>query len=340
MNAACQQPRPEHPKPQFYRETWINLNGPWTCEFDHGKSGMDEGRQFFKSTGFKNKIIVPFCPESKFSGIGHTDFIEAMWYHRKIEIPEEWINKRVILHFGGVDYESESFINGISAGIHYGGTASFCFDITRLVVPGQAHDLVIRVLDDLRGGGQPGGKQCSVFKSRGCSYTRTTGIWQTVWLEAVAPHGIKVFHIIPDLDRQQIAIVPRYHSIRTGLRLRVTVNDGKNRVACEMAPAVDGVAVTAKIPNAKPWEPQSPFLYDLVLEVVDSDETQLDKVNSYAGLRKIHIEGNRLFLNNKPLYVRFVLDQGFYPDGIWTAPSDDALRRDIELSMKAGFNGA
>lgn len=340
MNTARQQPRPEHPKPQFCRENWINLNGPWTYEFDFGKSGMDEGRQLFKSNGFKDEIIVPFCPESKLSRVGYKDFIEAMWYHRVLEIPKEWSGRRIILHFGGVDYECEAFIDGISAGIHYGGTVSFSFDITRLVKAGSSHNLVVRVLDELRKSGQPRGKQCFSFKSQGCSYTRTTGIWQTVWLEAVDMHGLKACHIIPDYGGRCFTIIPSFYAVKRGLKFQVTSKDKGMLVAQKAVSAADGTAVVLEIPDTKPWEPKNPFLYDLVFEVIDSHGTPVDCVNSYAGLRKIHIEGNRLFLNNKPLYVRFVLDQGFYPDGIWTAPSDEALRQDILLAMKAGFNGA
>jgi len=335
-----QQPRPEHPKPQFEREDWINLNGPWTYCFDFGKSGMDKGRELFKSQGFEDTITVPFCPESKLSGVQHVDFIEAMWYHRKLSIPADWEGKRIRLHFGGVDYEAEVFVDGVSAVTHYGGTISFCVDITHLVRPGASHDLVVRVLDELGTAPQPSGKQCCDFKSWACFYTRTTGIWQTVWLEAVHPLGLEDCRILPDLDGGRFTVVPRYLGVARGTRLRLSVNDGKKTVATAEAPAAQETPVDVALDHPKAWEPGNPFLYDLLLEVMAPDGAVVDSVRSYAGLRKVHIEGNRLFLNNKPLYVRFVLDQGFYPDGIWTAPSDEALKRDIELSMQAGFNGA
>ncbi|MFA7157960.1 MAG: glycoside hydrolase family 2 TIM barrel-domain containing protein [Kiritimatiellia bacterium] len=332
--------RPEHPKPQFQREDWINLNGPWTYCFDSGKSGMHAGRELYRSRGFGDTIKVPFCPESKLSGVQHTDFIEAMWYHRKLAVPAKWRGKRILLHFGAVDYEAEVFIDGTSAGTHYGGTVSFYLDVTRLVRPGGSHDLVVRVADELRTAPQPRGKQCGEFRSRGCFYTRTTGIWQTVWLEAVHPLGLERCQILPDLDRSRFVIVPRYLGVQRGTYLRARIRDGNREVASAESPAVQGTPLSVSVPDPKPWEPGNPFLYDLVLEVVSPDGQVADSIKSYAGFRKIHIEGNRLFLNNHPLYVRFVLDQGFYPDGIWTAPSDEALRRDIELSMKAGFNGA
>jgi len=330
-------PRPEHPRPQFERADWINLNGAWTFAFDFGKSGPAAG--LADSTGFDREITVPFCPESKLSGVGHTDFIEAMWYHRSIDIPAAWAGRRILLHFGGVDYESEVFIDGRSAGVHFGGTVSFTHDITALVTPGKPHNLVVRVFDDTRSGRQPGGKQCPKLHSRGCLYTRTTGIWQTVWLEAAAMHGLREVQIVPDLDGGRFIVTPRYHKTRRGLIFRAALKDGDTVVFEAEAPAADAVAVVLPVADPRPWSPGDPHLYDLTLEVLDGQKA-IDRVSAYAGLRKVHVEGNRVFLNNSPIYLRFVLDQGFYPDGIWTAPSDDALRRDIELSLAAGFNGA
>jgi beta-galactosidase/beta-glucuronidase len=342
-------PRPEYPRPQFVREDWINLNGPWTYTFDFGKSGMQRG--FQASRGFDNPIVVPFCPESALSGVQHTDFIEMMWYHRRLHIPAGWAGKRVILHFGAVDYESEVFIDGQSVGRHWGGTSSFRHDITRFVTPGESHDLVVYVRDETRSGVQPGGKQCPDYASRRCHYTRTTGIWQTVWMEAVDPHALEECHIVPDLggyrssgghrssDGSRFVLIPRFYAQKRGLRFRATLLDGETLVSQVEIPAADGVPCALPVAGPKTWSPADPFLYDLTLEVLDGGAV-VDKVRSYAGLRKVHIEGNRVFLNNEPIYQRLVLDQGFYPDGIWTAPSDAALRQDIELSMAAGFNGA
>ncbi len=333
-------PRPEHPKPQFRREKWMNLNGTWTYTFDPGKSGMHEGRELYNATGFENEILVPFCPESTLSGVKHTDFIEAMWYHRRISIPKEWHGQRVLLHFGAVDYECEAFIDGKSVGIHHGGTVSFYFDVTSQVQAGDEFDLVIRVLDELRTAAQPRGKQSARFKSHGCTYTRTTGIWQTVWLEAVSEYGLQSCQIIPDPDTQCFHFLPRLYSVRQDLNFRITVNDNDEIVGCTTIPCTSSAPVSVNVGAPKLWDPQNPFLYDIKFEVLDSAGKVLDCVSSYSGLRKIHIEGNRLFLNNKPLYIRFILDQGFYPDGIWTAPSDKALKHDIELAKNAGFNGA
>lgn len=326
-------PRPEHPKPQFERSEWLNLNGQWTFRFDHGKSGVD--RKWFTEKGFENTITVPFCPESRLSGVAYTDFIESMWYHRKLEVPGSWKGKLVLLHFGAVDYEAGVFIDGQSAGGHWGGSSSFSIDITKFVRAGGVYDLVVHVRDELRSGRQTGGKQSPLAESYGCLYTRTTGIWQTVWVEAVSPAGLRSCRTIADYDGDAFVFVPEFYSIGKGNIFEIVIAGEKTFSA---TPA-NGVPLVCKLSRRNEWAPENPYLYDIVFRVKDSAGHILDEVKSYAGLRKIHLEGNRVFLNNRPLYFRFVLDQGFYPDGIWTAPSDEALKNDITLSMKAGFNG-
>jgi len=325
-------PRPEHPNPQFQRDAWFHLNGQWSFDFDPVKSGQAAG--WMDSTGFDRAIIVPFCPESKLSDVGHTDFIEAIWYHRTIDIPADWKGQRVLLHFGGVDDESEVYIDGQSVALHFGGCVGFTCDLTRCVTPGQTHHLVVRVHDDTRRGNQPLGKQAPHLHSSGCHDTRTTGIWQTVWFEAAAMHGLAEVQIVPDLDGGHFILPPRTQAPRAGLTWRTTIT-GRSVTG----PLADGVPLSVGVDDAKPWSPSGPHLYDVLFEVLDG-EAVLGTVHSYAGLRKVHWEGNRVYLNNQPIFQRLVLDQGFYPEGIWTAPSDEALRRDIELSMAAGFNGA
>ena len=332
-------PRSEHPRPQFVRENWINLNGPWSYTFDFGVSGMDAGRELFNSTGFDSEIIVPFCPESTLSGVGYTDFINQIWYHRTITVPSDWDGKNTLLHFGGVDYECEVFIDGKSVGIHYGGTCSFEFDITPYVSAGSEHNLVVRARDEQRGANQPYGKQCFVYKSHGCSYTRTTGIWQTVWLEAVDPCGLKQCCVTPDFDGARFIITPEFYQASYGLKLTAVIKNGSTVIAEATVAAGTGVSLVLDLPAPKAWTPDRPHLYDIQLTVCRGT-TVLDTVDSYAGLRKIHVGKNHVYLNNEPLYQRLVLDQGFYLDGIWTAPTDEALKKDIELSIVAGFNGA
>ena len=332
------QPRAEYPRPQFERADWVNLNGEWSFALDLSDSGRD--RDFYNSKGFEQRITVPFAPESKLSGIGYTDFINSVWYQRMIQIPSAWHGKRVKLNFGAVYYESEVYIDGRFVGRHYGGSDSFAFDITDFVGDGKEHSIVVHAESDLRSGTQPGGKQSTNYYSYGCSYTRTTGIWQTVWMEAVDDMALERVQVVTDIDNEQIVVIPTYYNVAGGNTLSVEVRDGGKVVAHAESAAVQGVPVVVALKKAKLWSPESPFLYDVVYEVKDADGKTLDRVDAYVGMRKVHIDGNKIYLNNKPYYQRLVLDQGFYPDGIWTAPSDEALKHDIEMSKAAGFNGA
>ena len=331
-------PRSEYPRPQFVRDAWRNLNGEWSFEFDFGLSALERGRQ--NATGFDRKILVPFCPESDLSGVGYKDFFEGICYHRLLEIPEQWNGRRIILHFGGVDYECHCFIDGKEVGVHYGGSVSFSFDVTAFVQAGQSHNLVLVVRDFLRKGVQPSGKQSYEFKSHACHYTRTTGIWSTVWMEAMDMLGLKGCRITPDLDDEAFHFEPAFYTECRGRRLRIRVLAGGEEVGSAEVAGNTGVRATVKLSQIRPWFPKTPFLYDIEYTVLDAEGNVLDTVAAYAGLRKVHIEGDRVFLNNKPVFLRLVLDQGFYRTGVWTAPTDDDLRRDIELSMAAGFNGA
>ena len=337
MGYAQHVPRPEYPRPQFERSSWVNLNGVWSCTFDPGNSGKERG--LLNSKGFNSKITVPFCPESMLSGLGHTDFIKYMWYQRQITIPESWNGKQVLLNFGGVDYSCEIYIDSVFAGSHTGGTSAFSVDITRFVKPGSSNNLVVYVKDDILSMTQPLGKQSFRYASSGARYTRTTGIWQTVWMEAVSSFGLKTCTIMPDLDQKQFVIQPEFFNVTKG-NLSVRIKAGNKVVSETKVKNSNSSIVVLPLKSPRTWSPEDPFLYTVELEVKAQNGQLLDRVISYAGMRKVHIEGNWIYLNNKPYYLRFVLDQGFYPDGIWTAPTDEALKRDIELSMQAGFNGA
>lgn len=330
-------PRPEYPRPQFERANWVNLNGQWSYSFDFSGSGLE--RELYKSTGFGGKITVPFSPESELSGVGYKDFINHFWYHRTLSIPQDWSEKNILLHFGAVYYKAEVYIDGVLATRHFGGTSSFTADITSLVKPGGNHNLVVYVESDVRGAQQPAGKQNLQFASYACNYTRTTGIWQTVWMEAVHPEGLQSVQVITDIDQKQIVIRPRFYK-ELGGKLQVALKENGKVVAHQTVTANAHSTVVLPVKNMKTWSPESPFLYDIEYKVIDKQGREVDAVDGYAGMRKVHIEGNKIFLNNKPYYQRLVLDQGFYPDGIWTAPSDEALKNDIQLSMAAGFNGA
>ena len=251
-------PRPEYPRPQFERAEWRNLNGQWSYTFDFGKSGRD--RKLYNSTGFNEFIIVPFCPESKLSGVEYKDFIPAMWYHRKLQVPADWQDKKVILHFGGVDYYSVIYINGQVAGRHWGGSSSFGIDITRFVKYGEEQQLVVYVEDDQRSGSQGRGKQSGNFYSQGCDYTRTTGIWQTVWMEAVDACGLKSVRITPELDQKCFTVQPEFYGLQAGQKLRVSVKDGDRVVSKQTQTAATPLTLMLPLKTVKTWSPGSPFL--------------------------------------------------------------------------------
>lgn len=334
---AAELPRPEYPRPQFEREAWMNLNGTWSFDFDFGESGKD--RNYQNSQGLGKQILVPYCPESKLSGVQHVDFINCMWYQRKISIPSDWNNKKIFLNFGAVDYMAEIYIDGNIIQRHYGGSSSFSVDVTRFVKAGQEHNLVIQVKDDLRSGLQTGGKQCTGYYSGGCSYTRVTGIWQTVWMEAVAENGLKSTVVRSDIDQKQLIITPEFYK-ESDYTLEVVLKDGNKTIAKKSVLCTNNSVIVLPVKNMKLWSPESPFLYDIVYQVKDHDGNVIDEVKSYAGMRKVHIADGKFYLNNEPYFQRLVLDQGYYPDGIWTAPSDEALKNDIILGKNAGFNGA
>lgn len=329
-------PRPEHPRPDIMREKWLNLNGNWGFEMDPGASG--EARELFKGeTSFSRTILVPFCMESKLSGIGYTDFMPAVWYKRTFVVPADWAGSRVILHFGASDYETTVWVNSNRAGTHKGGYSSFSFDITDLLKPGD-NLLVVKAQDELRTVQLPSGKQSRDYHSAGCMYTRTTGIWQTVWLEAVPTTCIRSFRCTPNIDQKKLIIQARLNGSAHGMRLAATAS-AEGKVAGKAESSADAPILTLELPDMRLWEPGKPFLYDLELALT-SDGKPVDRVKSYFGMRNIAIDGQKVRINGRSVFQRLVLDQGFYPNGIYTAPSEDALRRDIEISMGLGFNGA
>lgn len=330
-------PKAEYPRPQFERQEWVNLNGEWTYNIDYTGVGLE--REYYKSAGFDGKITVPFCPESKLSGVEHKDFIEHLWYQRKLSIPSNWEGKKILLNFGAVYYRADIYLDGKFVTRHFGGSSSFSVDMTPYVKAGGDHNLVVYVHSDLRSLKQTAGKQCLRDKSYGCNYTRTTGIWQTVWMEAVDASALHSVQVVTDIDQNLVMVRPRFHGINGG-SLKVTLKDGGKEVETRTSAASDSALMVLSVPDAKLWSPESPFLYDLTYEVTDKEGKVVDSVKSYVGMRKVHIEGNKIYLNNKPYYQRLVLDQGFYPESIWTSPNDEALKNDILLSKAAGFNGA
>lgn len=322
-------PRAEHPNPQWERETWKNLNGPWEFEFDFGCSAVE--RRLWEKERFDREILVPFCPESRLSGIGYTDFINGVAYRRNFELSQEELSGRVLLHFGAVDYEASVYVNGTLVGSHKGGYTSFCFDITKHVAP-SPNTLFVAVKDDVRSGLQPKGKQAHLYASSGCDYTRTTGIWQTVWLEFVPERHIQSAKYYPDPANGKVTVTGLVQGQGT-LQLTALWED---KPVGEAALSVEDGFFTVQLDLSEThlWEPGKGGLYTLLLSFGE------DRVKSYFGLRTAKFQGRKFLLNGKSLFQRFVLDQGFYPEGIYTAPTEEDLVKDIQLSFAAGFNGA
>ncbi|WP_054023317.1 glycoside hydrolase family 2 protein [Bacillus sp. FJAT-28004] len=331
-------PRPEYPRPQFIRQSWLNLNGEWQFEMDPGKSGIARGLNQ-EEQKLSQSIIVPFCPESRLSGIGHTDFIPAVWYKRSFKLPEHWSGGHTLLHFGAVDYEAQVWVNGIHVGKHRGGYSSFSFNITQALREG---DNVVTVYaeDDTRSGLQPRGKQSGSYHSQGCDYTRTTGIWQTVWLEHVPQTYIESCRFIPDPENSCLHVTAKLVGNTKNMQLRCNASlDGETAGQQSVNLSSMSVALTLPLSKVKLWSTDSPALYDLELELIQ-DANVIDSASSYFGLRSIQLDGMAFRINGKSVFQRLVLDQGFYPEGIYTAPTDDALKQDIEMSLALGFNGA
>lgn len=323
-------PRKEHPKPQFERKNWLNLNGKWNFEIDNGKSGRARGL-FKADMALKDSIIVPFCPQSELSTVNYKDFIYCAWYNRTVSLSEEQLKGRTFLHFGAVDYKAEVFINGKSIGKHVGGYVSFKFEVTEFVKIGK-NVITVCAEDDERNPLIPRGKQSEEFFSHGCDYTRTTGIWQTVWLEFTPKNYIEKVKIIPNVNDGLFIIVANVVGLE---KLKIAASFEGNPMG-EIIAEASGNPIIVSLPLSEKhlWEPGAGRLYDIYFTFGD------DIVHSYAGLRKIELCDKKFLLNGKSVFQRLVLDQGFYPDGIYTAPSDEALIRDIELSMSCGFNGA
>jgi len=329
-------PRPEHPRPRLARAAWRSLNGPWDFARDD-RAELDASPP--SASAYDREIVVPFPPESPLSGIGETDFQTSLWYRRTMRVPADWEGTRLFLHVGACDHAAAVFLDGVRLGEHVGGSAPFRVELTGAARPGGEHDLVVHAVDDIRTGLQPGGKQSREPSSHGCYYTRVTGIWQTVWLEAIHPAGLDALRTLPDLAGGRAVLVPTFLGDVPNATLRCSARSGEAVTQIEV-PARGGVPIELPLADPRPWSPDDPFLHDLELEVLDAHGRVVDRTRSYLGLREVRVEGDRLLLNGEPIYPRMVLDQGYWPDGIWTAPSDEALVRDIEIARAAGFNGA
>lgn len=328
----AQIPRTEYPRPQFVRDSFLCLNGEWEFEFDFGVTGKE--RKMFENGEFSNKITVPFCPESKLSGIEYKDFMNCVWYRRKVTLEKEFYeNRRVFINFGAVDYKATLYINGKYVGEHFGGFSSFSFEITDYISDGE-NVFVVSAEDDSRDPRIPSGKQSRIFHSVGCDYTRTTGIWQTVWLESTPKDYIKSVKITPSYSAKSVKITADVNAEKTS-EMTAEVFFDNEKIAEKTVPVIWNTAdFYIETDNPHAWSFTDPALYDVVFTLGD------DRVESYFGLRDIEFSNGKLYINEEPVFQRLILDQGFYPDGIYTAPDDTELINDILRSKAMGFNGA
>jgi hypothetical protein len=327
---------PEYPRPQMRREAWLNLNGLWQLAF--GK----EGEQPPAGKDLPERILVPFPVESGLSGVMKP--ADRLWYRRTVAVPKEWAGKRLLLHFGAVDWEATVWVNGKKLGDHRGGYDGFTFDITDAVDPKKAEqELIVGVWDPTDASTQPRGKQ--VKKPGGIFYTSTTGIWQTVWIEPVPHASIESLKIIPNIDNSTVRVEVKPRGPTSGLTVAVTAFDGETSVASAYGEYDQPFALA--IAKPKLWSPDKPFLYGLRVEL-RQDGKKIDAVDGYFGMRKIEVglpkddvsknAVPRILLNGHATLLCGSLDQGFWPDGIYTAPTDEALKYDIEITKKLGFN--
>ncbi len=332
-------PRPEYPRPQFVRPDWVCLNGEWEFEIDGGDSGAERGLLTQELAG---KITVPFCPELELSGVGHKDFMLAVWYRRQIVVPEDWKGRHILLHFGAVDYDATIWVNGVEVMRHRGGFTPFSIPL-KSVTGGDTFTVVVRARDDWRGP-QARGKQSTRYAPHGCHYTRTTGIWQTVWMEPVPECALRRPHITPDVANGAFHLELPLTQNRPGLTLHASLKDANGTVTTAQVPAHLDFAprLTLTIPEDRRrlWSTSDPHLYDMEIELRDESGAVVDRATSYAGLRSIALDGQKVKINGETIFQRLVLDQGYYTDGVMTAPTDDALKADIQMSLDVGFNGA
>lgn len=336
--------RNEYPRPQFVRQSWLNLNGSWQFRYDDDDEGTLGG--WHTGNTFDNKIQVPFCYQSELSGIGEKEFHDLVWYRRTARLPESYKGKRLLLHFGAVDYAAWVWVNGYLVATHEGGHTPFTADITAAAAGSGELEIVVKAKDYSKDVTLPRGKQYWKEQSDMVFYTRTTGIWQTVWLEAVSESYLERVMMTPDIDRNEVGIRAFTRGWKPGLKLRAVVTF-KGEFVTEDLYTVSGEEETRSIKLhdfndhglGRWWSPEKPNLYDVKFQLMDGTEV-LDEVDSYFGMRKISVEDGKVCLNNRPYYMKLVLDQGYFPGGLLTAPSDEALRLDVELTKSMGFNGA
>ncbi|GKU23715.1 glycoside hydrolase family 2 protein [Clostridium folliculivorans] len=338
--------RNEHPRPSFERKTWLNLNGDWDFEYDDNDLGLKS--KWYQNKSFSKKIVVPYVFQSELSGINEQAVHDIVWYSRELNIPEELKNKRINLHFGAVDYKADVWVNGNHVITHEGGHVPFSVEITDLLKD-SGNKLVVRVEDYTYDLELPRGKQYWKEKSEGIFYTRTTGIWQTVWLEAVSENYLKNTWITPDLDNKKVHVEYELDRGSSNTCLEVTITLRGKIIVQDRISIINGrgkrdfwldqnITIDWNHQESWAWTPENPVLFDINFKVIVDDEC-IDEVTSYFGLRKVSIVSGKFMLNNRPYFQKMLLDQGYWEKSLLTAPSDEDFVKDIKLSKAMGFNG-
>jgi beta-galactosidase/beta-glucuronidase len=334
----------KHPRPQHRRQKWESLNGLWDFSID-----VNAALEIPEQVKWEQKILVPFSPETSGSGIGNTGFYSAVWYRRTFEAPQLDESESLLLHFEAVDYHATVWVNGARIFRHEGGYTPFTVDITHALRPGAAQEIIVRAEDDPADLSKPRGKQDWKLEPHSIWYPRTTGIWQTVWLEVVPKTCLDSLQWSSNLERWEICLAAAVRSISSEkLTLSVRLTRGEQTLASDSYEVISG-EVHRRIALSDPgiddfrntllWSPSSPTLIDATIELRDQSGTVVDSVQSYTALRSVSVQGDRFILNGRPMILRMVLDQGYWPDTGLTAPNDDALVQDILLAKKMGFNG-
>jgi len=339
--------RQEYPRPQLVRQLWQNLNGKWNFATDPLNEGLD--KKWHEAPNFSGTIQVPFAQQAEYSQATDKTPSDYLWYNRKFTLQPNMAGKEIILHFGAVDYQAWVYVNGRMVGSHEGGHTAFNFNITPYLIDGE-QSITLRVFDPLKDETIPRGKQTWLDKAHAIWYTPTSGIWQTVWLEAVEKTHIKKLRLTPDVDRGTIRIEAEIAGCTKGLSLDIGISyKGEEVLQNSIQTSRSYISVEFELYNKKIfdtsfhhagicWTPENPNLFDISLKLTAPGGT--DEVASYFGLRKIHTENGRVYLNNRPYYQKLVLDQGYWPGGLLTAPKDEDFATDIRLAKEMGFNGA
>ncbi len=337
LRGAIASPRPEFPQPQFERSAWLSLNGPWSFSFDDQNQGLDHhwNAPDFKLAGH---ITVPYCFESKLSGIGDTAFHATIWYQRSFTVPPGWNGKHLLLHFGAVYYQASVWLNGHYLGSHQGGNVPFAFDITESLTGGP-NVLTLRAVNPPTDRSIPRGKQDWEPHPHSIFYTRTSGIWQPVWLEATGDNYLDYVHVTAGQDGVAHFEGKLAHHSPQSLTFHVSLLDGATPVGeAGTQTQQDRAAAAIVLSNPKLWSPDSPHLYNIRYQLLRNGQP-IDEVSSYLGFRSVAAAHGRVTINGRPVYLKFLLDQGYWPDSILTPPSDEAIQRDIQLIQSMGFNG-